>query len=182
MRVEEPITTEQPVKTKRFRGGRFLIVLIIIFISFAIVSNVLDKTGDNNTNSSSVLGERDVLVPVTITEKQINDQLTKAVPNQPLSSNQVSSVEILITSGAGMLLAAWDGGQTLTADVIVNENQKELDIENVEVTGTGFLDSFFEAAAKQLLDKAFDDMIEKNGEKLERIELQTGEVKAYFGS
>jgi len=115
-----------------------------------------------------------------ISESELNTYLTGALVRPTQSSdNPITEAQVTLHERIGLLEVTWQKGQGLAADIRVASDGRTLTIENLNVTGAGFLRDLFEQIAYDFLDGVVNNFITSR-EKLNNIEVKPGQLILYY--
>lgn len=118
--------------------------------------------------------------PVVISESDLNTYLTEwLVKPTGSSNNPITRAKITLREGMGSLEADWQQGQRLTGEIRVAGDGKTLTVANLQVTGAGLLEGFFEKIAYDVLNGVVNQFI-TDQEKLEKIETKPGQLILHY--
>lgn len=186
MRVEVTSENQAQAKKKRRGFGKVLLSLIIFTAFVVVVQQAFDSSTpatEADAEEQNILGEStsqpENTVRVRLSEEELNNRLAQQI-GQSSQGNTLADAHITIQDGAGELRMRWEGGQTLEAQIVVGDSQKELLVREANVEGAGVLHSVFEALAKSTIDQALKIITNKQGERLASLELVAGALHAYY--
>ncbi|USN53643.1 MAG: hypothetical protein H6760_00525 [Candidatus Nomurabacteria bacterium] len=185
MRVEASPET-QVVKKKKGSWRKLVLSLFVLTALVVIVQQAFDtstSSSETDTQEQNVLGEStsqpENTVRVRLSEEELNNRLQEQI-GQSSQGNTLADAHIEIQDSLGILRMRWEGGQTLEAQIVVGDSQKELVVRNARVEGAGILNSVFETLAKSTIDQALKIITNKQGDRLVSLAMVDGALHAYY--
>lgn len=124
-----------------------------------------------------------ILVPrkAVLSETELNQKLSANLSeNMATANNPLLAASVDLEEGKALLSLQWQAGQTLTADILVADDQVRLIARNVDIEGAGIFDEVFEGGFANLVLNNILTTISLSQKRLVKIEIKKDQLIGYY--
>lgn len=116
------------------------------------------------------------------TEDALNARfLSMVAQNQTVNHlNPLETTSLDVQEGVAYLTMTWEDGQSLTADVTVDESGALFDVSNVQIPDAGYFEAAFEGAAEEIIESVLEEFLKAHARDVVRVELAADQVTVHF--